>query len=113
MPCGLVLLSIAIFYIAEYLPMSSAKLKTLLGICFVDGFLPSILLTALYSYAFKFGHLKITYVNTGNALIAVAVTSLSFLIDLVVDKSDLSIKALIYLVFQITILTVLMILFGR
>lgn len=113
MPSILVALSISIFYLGEYFPSGNFKLPILLGVCFLDGFFSSILQTALFSYSFKFTYFEITYVNSGNALIAIVVNCFSFILDMSISNDNLALKALLYLVFQITILTALLIIFAK
>jgi Nucleoside transporter len=111
-PLVLVVISIAFYYVGEYAPKSSTKFSVLMALCFADGFFSSIIQTSLIAYSFLFDHYEISYCSAGGALVAIFINLVSFANEYTFEHDRYDIKGLLYLAFQITILSILMVVFG-
>lgn len=111
-PSILVTISIAIYYIGEYAPKNSTKFGVLMALCFSDGFFSAIIQTTLISYSFLFGRFEIAYCSAGGALVAIFINLISMANELAFKEDEYHIKGLLYLVFQISTLSLLLVVFG-
>lgn len=111
-PSILVTISIAIYYLGEYAPKNSTKFGFLMALCFADGFFSAIIQTTLISYSFLFGRFEIAYCSAGGALVAIFINLISMANELAFKEDDYHIKGLLYLVFQISTLCFLLLVFG-
>lgn len=111
-PPVLVAISITLYYVGEYVEISSTKFGVLMAICFADGFFSSIIQTSLIAYSFLFDHYEISYCSAGGALVAIIINLVSFLNEFSFDNDRYDIKGLLYLVFQIVTLSGLLTVFG-
>lgn len=112
MPPILVAISIAIYYTGEYMVKSSTKFYLLMAMCFADGFFSAVLQTTLIAYSFLFARYEISYCSAGGALVAIIINVVAFVNEISFEENRHDIKGLLYLVFQISTLSILMIIFG-